>query len=424
MSRKLLAALVLSAFAVLLLTVSCGDSGPKEPESIVEARKLLDDAWTTLGPSGKELVLRSLVQAPDLPFAEGKEEAIFDFASEQQRLDLARVLAEWDTDRVIPVFKKLLEDKSELIQLFAARVLAERGDESGKQILADHIRAADGSLHPENCGLLAKLGDDVCFELAKKELTSKDAMRSAAAAATLGEIGGPQAARVLRSRLANLHGDRRTPAITALSLVSEEPNDVPLVLSFFRYKENVLAVIDALGEMGGEKAIARLRKTLEVKDPLASSHAAAALVRLGQIDDEVKAAITAAAKSSSVRIRYDVVSLLALAPPSPEVAALIAQFARDEEPKVVLQALRGLEPQVTEAQWEDVLAAWENTKEATEGAGYEASMAAIAVIGRSPGSAPDEFLPTLFEMDWNHVVQAAVALVARYEREHPTPPAG
>ena len=407
-----------------LVAWGCGPSAPKEPENVVEARKLLEEAWTTTGPQGKWLVLGCLSEAPHIGFAKGKAETVLKIDSKQLRLDSAQELAAWDDEETIkPIFAKLLEDEDELTRLYAAKVLAGFGDDAGIDLLKGHIRDKDGNLNSEYCGLLSKLGDNECFEMAKKELTSKSDNKSAAAAATLAEIGGPEAAKVLRARLGNLHGARRAPAISALGLISEEPNDVPLILSYFRYKENVLAVIDALGDMGGEKAVAKLKKTLAVEDPLARTHAAGALAKLGVLDEEVLAALEDAVASDSVKIRYDAANLLAVAKPDPAVAKLLGKLAADDDPKVALQALRGLEEQVTAEQMPDLQAAWEKIKDAPGGAGYEASMKLLSVVTKVPGEDAESLLTeTLKDQNWGRAVQAAIGIVARYEKDHPPAP--
>jgi HEAT repeat protein len=411
-----------------LLTVSLAaalvgcDGGKKEPPEVVKARELLDELWNTGGPNGKALMVACCEHVAGLDYCESKIDEAFSTNSAPRLVDFLKRFAVWDDPSMKDKVKPMLDHDSELVRVQAAKMLAAWGDDSGLEILEAHIRSAEDSpVNPDVCGLAADLGSEKCLVEAGNDLTSEDDDKSAAAAAALAEIGGANAAQILRQALGSLHGEKRGPAIEALGEISEDPADVDRVLEYLGYRENVIPVIHALGALGGEKAEKRLREVLETDDQLSKVEAAGAMARMDVMDEQVVAVFEEAIDAESDRIRYLAAGGLGQAPDSSAQAAeLLAQMLDDSDLRVVREAIEGLKGKVTQEQIPELEKAWNRLKDKGEDAGYQESMDLIVVIAQVPGEEAGALLAqALDNNNWGRVAQAAMAILDRRQSAQP-----
>jgi HEAT repeat protein len=418
-TRFALVGLLAALLAVALL--GC-DGGTKEPEEVVKARELLEELWKTGGPNGKALMVACCEHVPGLGYCESKIDEALDTNSAPRLVDFLKRYAVWDDPSMKDRVEPLLDHESELVRVQAAKMLASWGDDAGLEILEKHIRSAeDAPVNPEICGLAAQLGSEKCLVEAGNDLTSDDEEKSAAAAAALAEIGGANAAQILRQALGQLHGEKRGPAIEALGEVSEDPADVDRVLEYFGYRENVIPVIHALGALGGETAEKRLREVLDTDDALSKTEAAGALARMDVMDEQVVSVFEEAIAAESDRIRFLAAEGLGQAPDtSARAAELLAQLVGDDDLRVVRKALEGLKDKATQEQIAELEQAWNRLEDATEDAGYQESMDLLVVVSRVPGEKASAILQqALDNQNWGRVVQAAMGILERHQSAQP-----
>lgn len=412
-SALLLAGIFLSA--ALIAGVGCDDTPPVPPK-VEKARKLLDQLWG-MGMNGQSLLMACCERTPGLGYCESKLDEALDTTSAQRKVDMLRRLSSWDDPGLTEHIRPLLDADSELVRVQAAKMLAAYGDAGGLDVLEAHVRSSpDAAVNPDVCGLAAALGSQICLAEAEKDLTAEDEEKSAAAAAALAEIGGAEAAKILRGSLDDLRGEKRAPAIEALGEISEDPGDVDRVLKYFGYRENVLAVIRALGALGGDQAEERLREVLETDDAVAKAEAAGALARMGVMDEAVAAAFDEAIGSDSSQIRYLAAKGLSrLDEQGPQAGELLARLLGDEDLRVVGAALDGLEVQATQAQMPALEQAWERLQDAGQDQGYQESMQLLVVISRIPGERSSAILEQALDNDdWGRTVQAALGILERH----------
>ncbi len=406
-------------FLVVLLVLgflAACSSAPKQPTELEQARKLLDEAWG-MGGNGQVLVVSLLYDYPDLAYAKEKVVEAARSPSLSLKVEGARVLARWADPGTKDLLLELLKDDNDVVRLIAARTLARLGDASGKEILEGAIRDADGALEPDVCAALHAIGEDTCLAPAIKDLVAKDDAKSAAAAAVLGEIGTDKARNALRRKLMNLYKQRRNPAIAALAEIGN-PKDVAAVVPFANYKDNLLAVIDALGTFGGDQAVQHLRGWLaQKKDPVVRVAAACALVQAGVVDDDVVAALEEGASSDNKAVRAKVARGLRGSRADGKVAAVLAKLCEDPEPSIRRDALLALEGRVDASVLPALRKAWEMGRESNqEGPEYESALLALRLAAKVPG---DEALALLEEglasQNWAHNIEAALGILWRAE---------
>ncbi len=411
--RALKCGALLFALALPFFVLVACDSTPKLPEEVAKATTLLDEGWQE-GAAVQARILECAVYTPGLPYVRAKLDKIAISQVAAQRQAAVTLLNEWADPGDIEVVRGLLGDDKELVALLAARGLASRGDGAGVEILLGKMRTPDGLLDPEICGLLAKVGNDACLSEAVAEVKSKDEAKSAAAASALIEIGGEQAADAARAALTKLRAGKRVPAIIATGVLGTPEKDTKRIIGYLRYKENVLATLGALGDLGGEKAEAKLREVMAKKDRRASLAAAGALAKMGVVDADVLAKFDASLSDESMAIRYEAASFLSEAESSPEVLALLTKALGDEEAKVVRAALEGLRGHAGPEQMPALQGVWDRYNESMEGASYDAALQTVVVISKIRGPEADAFLLAAVDhKNWAHAIQASLGILER-----------
>ena len=404
---------VMLSLLALGLLVACS-SGPKEPGEVEQAKKLLDEAWG-MGSNGQVLVVSLLYDYPDLPYAHEKVAEAVKSPSLSLKVEGVRVLARWADPQTKELLSSLLADDNDVVKLTAARTLAMLGDDSGREILLGAMRDAEGALNPDVCAALHAIGDDSCLAPAVKELVAKDDAKSAAAAAVLGEIGTEKARQALRKKLLNLYKERRNPAIAALAQIGN-PGDVSAVLPFTNYRDNLLAVIEALGTFGGDQAVGQLRSYLaQKKDAVVRVAAACALAQAGVVDDAVVAALEEGASSDRKEIRARVARHLRGAKGDGQVTAVLAKLCEDPEPSIRRDALLALEGREDPSILPALRRAWEMGKDSNEeGPTYESALLALRRAAKVPGPEAMALLKEgLASQNWAHDIEAALGILWR-----------
>lgn len=402
---------VLVVTALTLALVACGP--PAEPEEVDLSTQLIQQYWAE-GPNYQALALTLFQDYPDLPIVQEK------LAGAEQgplQTEVVRVYAKSDSPEALAALQRLFAEGRGSAPLAAARVLAERGDASGKEMLAERLRDADGLLSPDYCAAMAAIEENACVDEAFKDLgEKKDAAKRAAAALVLGSIDTDRSRQALRERLKDLHGEARVPVIEALAEVGDE-SDVERLLPLTKFSETVLPTLEALGHLGGEAAIEKLRTYLPLEDkPAARAQAALSLARLGQVDEEVTKALEAGAYSDDVSLRFMVARGLRGADYAAS-QALLAGLAQDPEASIRDAAMAAVMGQNDEYALAGAKEAYLKGAEAQQGQDYEAAMKALRVIGAVPGKEAQDLLTGALEsFNAGYQMQAALALLDRQAR--------
>ncbi|MDH3283267.1 MAG: HEAT repeat domain-containing protein [Acidobacteriota bacterium] len=400
-----------AALALGLAAVACGPAAESPIKR--QARANVDEGWQKGEPRLKLLTLSLLVDHERLAEAHAIVEEAVTSPSTAMRLDALGVLSEWEDPATVDVLRPLIEDSSDIVRLSAARLLARLGVPDGKPLLVEALRDRDGLLSVDTCAALAVIGSEECAEQAAEDLSARDADRVRAAAEALAATGGDRARDALRGALKKLRGEKRASVIEALGRIGTA-EDVARVVPFARYTVYVLAVIRALGDVGGDEAIRELQKYLSTNDPLAALEAAGALLKARGPSEDVLSVLDASIASDRKELRFLSARLLSSAPPRPETEVLLARLVGDADAQVRREALNGLTRGVSESSFPAVQAAWQATRSAHEGLAYEAAQRALVVAARIPGSAADDLLEEAMGSDnWAHVLQASLGLLGR-----------
>ncbi len=415
--------LLSSAFLVLAvgLLVGCG-GGSSEPSEIADSRLMLDQSWEQ-GVNAQRVILELGRNTPGVGYISAKLDEVLAGTNRDLKLAAINLLVDWKDPQATAKITPLLQDSDELVKIAAAKALAKQGDPAGLEIIAGRILDGQQRLVPENCGLLAKLGDERCFDHVMKGLTDEDAPASAAAAAALGEMGGPKSIDLLRAAFGidKIREERRNPVIAALALISKEERDAKKIGSYVKNSENVLSAITALGDIGGEYAEKKLRATLgkaEKKNDLYGGAAAAgALLNMGVQDEEILDVLSRALDSESEKVRYTAATGLADATMSPEVKTLLMKAAESDgnSSNVAMEVLvKGADASLRPL-FESVFNRFKGEQDAGP-----ANAAVLAVVGisRLPAEDVDTFLATTTQdMDatLNVAIQAALSMMKRHE---------
>ncbi|RMF75829.1 MAG: hypothetical protein D6738_02805 [Acidobacteria bacterium] len=426
MSRKALPAFCRLAIAVLVvplvLVAGCGVTD-KEPPEVGQARGVIEDAWGQ-GGALVNLALSLFEAHPAVPEARARVLESLESPSPAIRVAATRVLAAWKDPETADRLVALLDDSSPLVPLVAARALAEMGRDEGRDRLLGAIRGPEGELQVEICAALARIGDETCLSEAAKDVYAKDDARSAAAAAVLGAYG-EKGRDVLREAIRasrKIYGARRAPVILALGRVGDE-SDIDRLLPFAAYRENVLEVLSALANIGGERAREYLRSYLPLKDkPVARAAAATALARMGDVEQDVIDVLSELAMSDETGVRYRVADGLRDAQGGEAVSTVLAGLAGDPDPAVRKAAVLALLGRTDDAALQGARFAWEAGREAQEGPAYEAALKALTVASRIPGEAAWNLLVEALGSDnWGYLLEGALGILEHNEMRKAQP---
>jgi HEAT repeat protein len=395
--------------AAVLLLIGCGGPPPVPPE-IAKARQTLSEGWDQ-GGTLSVVQLTLYAQHPGLEAARPHIEAALDSPSPALTMEAVRTLAAWEDDSAVPLLKPLLEADSEALRLTAARALAQLGDASGQQVLEGAIRSSDGTLRPDVCGALANLEPNACVEQAEEDLTAKDDAKQSSAAAALAANGGEEAVSVLREGLKKVRGNDRAFVIEALAEVGDA-SDIERIEPYVKFRENAVAVIQALGRLGSPEAEPVLRPYLAMEDkPAARVEAAVSLAQIGITEQTVIDTLQEGALSDERGIRYRVASSLR-GVGGEEVATVLAGLAGDPNPGVRKAAVTSLLGRDSPVALQGAQLAWDAGKEAQEGASYEAALTALRVAAKVGGEDAEAMLEeALNSPNWAYALQAAMGLL-------------
>ncbi|UCF66625.1 MAG: HEAT repeat domain-containing protein [Acidobacteriota bacterium] len=400
--------------ALVLFTILAASScAPSDSPLVQQARKSLDDAWNG-GPSLQVLTLSLIGDYPGL--AEGRQRIEQSLASPsfQLKVEAAHALERWSDPDAAPLLLPLLEDANPLVQRVAARALAKMGRSEGRSILESAVRDAEEVLDVEICSALAKIGSEACVPEAERDVTKKNPALASAAAIVLGEHGGERAQRALRAALQAQRAERRAPVIEALGEAGEPSVDVAAIQRYARYKENVLAVVRALGDLGGERAVTELREFAGTDDPLVRAEACLALVDLGVLDDGVQSGLEQALADERTELRFLLAKRLSAAPDAVDVTPLLSRLVADEDAQVCQQAMTGLAARADQSLLPVVSEVWTKHKADDDGPGYYAALQALVAARKLRGEAADKLLDeALKSQNWGHNVQAALSVLSR-----------
>ena len=425
MSRNAPPAVIVMLAAALCVMLVAGGCGPshKEPPEVARARETLDDAWSQ-GGALVTLSLSLFAENPAVPEARAKVLEALDSPSPAVRLEAARAMAAWKDPGTADRFVALLEDDSPLVPLVAARALAQLGRADGRDRLTTALRGADGALQVEVCEALANIGDETCLAEAARDVYDRNAEKSAAAAAVLAAYG-EKGRDVLREAIRSpkrIYGARRAPVITALGRVGDA-SDVDRVLPFTAYRENLLAVLDALSHLGGDKAREHLRSYLPLEDkPVARAAAATALARMGDLDPPVPEVLDELSRSPESAVRYRVADGLREAPGDGRISALLARLAGDEDPAVRKAAVLALEGRTDAAALDGARAAFDAGRDAEQGPAYDAALMALNLAGRIPGEEAEKLLVEALDSEnWGYALEAALGILEHNEMREARP---
>ncbi len=310
----------------------------------------------------------------------------------------------------IDALRAAYQEKRGALKQIAALALAKTGDEDAKSWLAAQLDDPAANPSPEILVFLAKAGED---EPVRKLLSNRIAGENEdlrdMAYAVLGEICTPWAKQMLLQGLEREHGARRKEAIAGIGKCAD-PEMVDKVVPFTNTQGLVFATIEALGQMGGEKALQTLT-SLKLDEPLAEVYIGAALWKLGDKEGAL-AKLQPLLDSEDVTVRVNLAEQLAPLT-DPEVHGMLEKLATDSDKNVRVTAIRALrEHGGPELQAFFV--------ERAKDADYEVSTIATEALGAFADASVLETLRPMLENDNPYVkIAAANAILEIADRTSP-----
>jgi HEAT repeat protein len=246
----------------------------------------------------------------------------------------------------------------------------------------DDPRQAPGA---DAMAFLARHGHEAeVLAAVEKTISGDDERRRDEAYLALGQIGTARAKELLLAGLDREHGERRQTAIVAIGLTGD-PSLVSKIAKFANTQGLVTATIEALGKLGGEKAIEVVSGFADHDESLVRAYAVEAMLRAGAPADAVSPALDGLVQDADPGVRQ----LIALRLGGVDHALAreaLERLAADGERDVRLEALRSLLLGATPEQVDVFLAGAADTD-------YEVQAVALEGLGRVAG--PDVIATTL-----------------------------
>ena len=409
MSKRAVSSTMILGLVVWCLAPACAPSVAPE---VAKAEAVLQEAWAA-GGGNVPTIIAEAVHYPDSGEARQKVDEALSSGSKARQSAAVKTALDWEDEDLLEKVEALIGSGAPTVQLAAARGLARQGRDAGRDMLLERLRDPDGRLSMEDCGALYALGESTVVEQAIADLRSKDEGTVEAALYCLAETGGDAARRALLGALENLHGAKRSPALLALSEVGGE-EDFAAIVKYAKYRENVVAVLDALGNIGGDHAKRELRSYLSSKDPVARLVAVRSLIRLGAIDEALLRVVEEAVASDSKETRYSAALAMSETQDESQLGGFLRRLAGDDDPHVRKEALGALFDLASDVDAATLKTAWEKGAEADSGPSYQATILALRLAARSSDPAVQEVLDAGMNSEhWGHAIAAAWATLSR-----------
>jgi serine/threonine protein kinase/HEAT repeat protein len=367
----------------------------KETEARLEAALTLaskgvydaEDPLKALLASSDEATQRRVTEVLDSLLRLGDEEAeskliaLLDSPDEPIRLAAAEVLANVGDERGKETAQKTLSDHSSVYRVSAARVLVLLGDYSQTQLFSAALKADEPKLQKEGIEGLALVGEQTALpELAAFLSPEQRPLTRIAAAVAILEIVGlsqellaQNSQEALSNALAS--ADEKTRANAASALGSGTGADALPLLQKAAQDESAIVrkeAISSLGRIGSKEAIATLSKAVQDKDNEVSKAAVDALGKMN--GDEAKDALKQAKDGEASIIAAGELA----ARGETDSIALIEKSAKDKDAKTRSAAVKA----AAKAQRTDILTKALKDKDAN--VRFEAALA-LAKSGNKEG---------------------------------------
>jgi len=248
-------------------------------------------------------------------------------------------------DRPLPESQETLRaaflGKSGALKQIAAVGLARGGDAEAIAWLKGQVAADNAGVPNAEVVLALAAGgaDPAAEEVLAREMKSKDQARQDAAYAVLGRIRKAWATDLLLEGLRGESGEDRAQAIVALGATGD-PRAVAAIVPFVNTRGLVLPTIDALGALGGDAAVAELRRAAQHKEAIVRAHAGAALWRAGD-EATAKSTLEPLIGDADPKIRHLIAVQLAEVQ-APGADEYVAKLVKDTEPEIRIDAMRAL----------------------------------------------------------------------------------
>lgn len=319
-----------------------------------------------------DVASRSSAPATGTLLLEGATERAFDVSSAALHA-LADREVEGGAAALAPVF----EEKRGALKITAAMALANQGDAGAVDWLEEQLRDEARPPGAEVAVAVYRAGrEEPARTFLAAAVGSDDERRRDDACLALGKIGTHWAKELLVQALDKERGERRQTAIVGLGMTGD-PELAPRVVKFINTQGLVTATIEALGRMGGDRAVKNLKGALKHDEALVRAYAVEALLRAGTDDEAVREAADGLAGDSDAEVRQ-LIALRLGGLDHPLARETLASLAGDEERGVRLEAVRGL-LQGVRADEIEVL------KQATGDADYQVQAVALEALGRVAG---------------------------------------
>jgi HEAT repeat protein len=319
-----------------------------------------------------DVASRSSAPATGALLLEGAAERAYEVSSAA-----LHALAERPVDGGATALAPVFAEKRGALKITAAMALARQGDADAVAWLEEQLTDANRPPGAEVALAVHRAGnEEAARTFLAAALGSDDERRRDDACLVLGEIGTDWAKELLVQGLDNERGERRQTAIVGLGMVGD-PALTSRILKFINTQGLVTATIEALGRMGGEKAVKNLRGALKHDEALVRAYAVEALLRTGTDDETVRGAASGLAGDEDPDVRQ----LLALrlgGVEHPYAREVLAGLAGDTERGVRLEAVRGLLKGVQPGEIEVL-------KRAAGDADYQVQAVALEALGRVAG---------------------------------------
>jgi len=364
-----------------------------------KAQQVLADAMAA-DPDYTAYGLR-VIAGSSAPFTEGLIAEYLGAMNPNTATAAAAAASERGLQAQTEALKTLFGSKQGPPQVEAAHALAKFGDAEALQWLQDEAAAAPS---PRVIEALIDAGDEESARAAlDKMLASEEQADRDDAYLQLAEIEQPWALEMVLAGLKKEHGEGREQAIRALGRLGDASHAYQ-IQRFINTRGLVYASIEALGDLGDEKSITDLEKSVQRPETLVQLYAAAALWKLGK-GDEASKVLEPLVADEEIAIRMDLAQQL-VGIDDPKAIGMLLYLAEDDpDGRVRKIALQGL----YDAQGEGVYPAL------VAGAGdTDYQVAVVALDGLSDHGkveVADQLVPLLEHENPYVVISAANALI-------------
>jgi HEAT repeat protein len=324
----------LATIGVVALVAGCagGDSLSRDAERTFRDAAAEDPSYGTYGVTvaarGSSAFARSVVQ-----------EALA--ADDQRLLEAVRAVAPEPSEDMRAALEAIYGGRQGALKLLAGSALARLGDAAAVEWLKEQTDTVGGQAQLEVVATLARLGErEAAEQWIRRNMDSDSQQDRDSAYAVLGIIGEEWSRDLLLEGLDHEHGEGRRQAIESLGR-SGDASVAPELRPFINTQGLVFATVEALGALGDAESRGALEQLVDNDAPLMRVYAAAALWRIGALDDP-EAVLGPLAGDGDARVRATLAGQLE-AIDDPRAGAMLQAMAADADPEVRAAVVRALD---------------------------------------------------------------------------------